>query len=94
MRRKRDRDRGGRPSKFTTPAALAIVAAVGDGKSFDEAARSAGVGSTTLYRWLALGRAGDRRFADLAGAIGQARAGEVYSRMVAAFGLKLLKRGY
>ena len=52
-------DRGGRPSKFTAANALAIVAEVTAGVPRDEAARAAGVGPSTVYRWLAKGRAGD-----------------------------------
>src|SRR5208283_4977871 len=50
------RNPGGRPSKFTTPAALAVVAELCRGGSLEAAARSAGVGLSTVYRWLAPGR--------------------------------------
>ena len=63
MPRKRPRDRGGRPSKFTTGTALAIVADIAGGTPREEAARSAGVGVSTFYRWLQKGRAGDPRYA-------------------------------
>ncbi len=63
------RNPGGRPSKFTTPAALAVVAELCRGGSLEAAAKSAGVGLSTLYRWLELGRRGDPRFSPLAAAV-------------------------
>jgi hypothetical protein len=63
------RNPGGRPSKFTTPAALAVVAELCRGGSLEAAAKSAGVGLSTVYRWLALGRRGDPRFSPLAAAV-------------------------
>ena len=63
------RNPGGRPSKFTTPAALAVVAELCQGKSLEAAAKSAGVRLSTVYRWLALGRRGDPRFSSLAAAV-------------------------
>jgi hypothetical protein len=54
---------GGRPCKLTTARALRIVAAVARGRPRDEAARVAGVGVSTLYRWEALGRSGREPFA-------------------------------
>jgi transposase-like protein len=54
--------KGGRPTEFTTEAALAIVAAVRSGSTRSDAARAAGVSPSALYRWLALGRASDARF--------------------------------
>src|SRR5208337_3037925 len=63
------RNPGGRPSKFTTPAALAVVAELCRGGSLEAAARSAGVGLSTVYRWLALGRRGDPRFSPMVGAV-------------------------
>jgi len=68
------RNLGGRPSKFTTPAALAVVAELARGGSLEAAAKSAGVGLSTLYRWLELGRRGDPRFAPLAEAVAQSSA--------------------
>jgi len=63
------RNPGGRPSKFTTPAALAVVTALCQGESLEAAARVAGIGISTLYRWLELGRRGDPRFSPLAAAV-------------------------
>ena len=48
----------GRPSKFTVPTAMAIVADLGEGRTPREAAARAGVGLATLHRWLVMGRAG------------------------------------
>jgi transposase len=53
------RNPGGRPSKFTTLAALAVVAELCRGGSLEAAAKSAGIGVSTLYRWLERGRRGD-----------------------------------
>jgi hypothetical protein len=60
--------RGGRPTKYGTGTALRVAAALHSGDSIGQAARAAGIGRTTLYRWLAQGRQSDPRFADLAGA--------------------------
>ena len=71
----REVNRGGRPSKYTTPRALALVAAAGRGTTWAEAARSVGLAPSTVYGWLARGRAGDPDFAPLVAAIGAARGG-------------------
>jgi hypothetical protein len=63
---------GGRPSKLTTTAALRIVSAILDGKTKDRAARAAGVGASTLYRWEATGRAGREPFAAFVEAVRRA----------------------
>ena len=52
----RTKSRGGRPSKFTPRAVLSIVADISEGKSRDDAAERAGVGASTLYRWIQKGR--------------------------------------
>ncbi len=65
---------GGRPSKFTTPTALAVVAELCRGESLEAAAKSAGVGLSTLYRWLERGRRGDPRFSPMVGAVAQSSA--------------------
>ena len=75
------RNKGGRPSKFTPQTALSIVADIAVGTPRDEAAKSAGVGASTFYRWLQRGRAGDPRFAPLARAVRGAKDGAA-SRMV------------
>jgi hypothetical protein len=58
--------RGGRPTLYTLPRVLSILAALFDGSSRAEAARRAGVGVSTFYVWLQLGRAGHPAFAPLA----------------------------
>ena len=75
MPRKRTHNRGGRPSKFTAETALAIVAEIAQGRPHDKAAKTAGVGASTVYRWLQKGRAGDPRFAPLARATRAAKDG-------------------
>jgi len=77
------RNPGGRPSKFTTPAALAVVTELARGGSLEAAARSAGVGLSTVYRWLALGRRGDPRFSPMVGAVAQSSAAGKTVQMVA-----------
>ncbi len=76
------RNPGGRPSKFTTPAALALITALCRGGSLEAAAKSAGVGLSTVYRWLALGRRGDPRFSPMVGAVAQSSAAGKTVRMV------------
>jgi transposase-like protein len=68
------RNPASRPSKFTTPTALAVVAELCRGGSLEAAAKSAGIGVSTLYRWLELGRRGDPRFSPLATAVPAATA--------------------
>jgi hypothetical protein len=65
----RDPSKGGRPTLYTVPRVLTIVAALFEGASRAEAARRAGVGASTFYGWLQLGRAGDPTFAPLAEAV-------------------------
>ena len=69
------RNRGGRPSKFTTTTALRLVAAIAQSDTIEQAAESADVGASTVYRWVALGRKGDPRFEALAEAIEEAVTG-------------------
>jgi hypothetical protein len=66
MPRQRTKNRGGRPCRLTTETALRLGAAIGQRHSITQAARTAGVGTSSVYRWLALGRAGDARFSALA----------------------------
>ncbi len=75
MSRRRAPDRGGRPSKFTPTTGLRLVAALGDGQSLHDAARAAGVGKATVYRWMDRGRRGDPGFEALAAAVEVARRG-------------------
>jgi DNA-binding phage protein len=60
------------------------MAALARGGSLEEAADAAGIGTTTLYRWLALSRAGDPRFARLAEAVDAVHRGSVNGRMFGA----------
>jgi hypothetical protein len=62
--RVRDPAHGGRPTLYTVPNVLAILAALFDGATRAEAARQAGVGVSTFYVWLQLGRAA-QRFIDI-----------------------------
>ena len=65
----RERSHGGRPSLYTLPRVLAILAALFNGASRADAARRAGVGVSTFYVWLQLGRRGHPTFAPLAEAV-------------------------
>jgi hypothetical protein len=65
-------NRGGRPSKLTPSVVLRLVTLICQGKSIEEATWSAGVGQSTVYRWMALGRNGDPRFEGLAEALKEA----------------------
>jgi hypothetical protein len=64
--RHKRRNRGGRPSRLTIETALELGQALGAGQSVQIAAQSAGVGTSSAYRWIARGRSGDPRFATLA----------------------------
>jgi transposase len=55
---------------------------IAQGKSLEEAAWTAGVGQSTVYRWVALGREGDPRFDGLAEAVREARSAAGTSRAV------------
>jgi hypothetical protein len=67
--RVREPSRGGRPTLYTLPRVLTILAELFRGASRAEAARRAGVGASTFYVWLQLGRAGHPAFAPLAEAV-------------------------
>jgi hypothetical protein len=69
MPRKRPRNPGGRPTKYTATRVLRLVAAVAEGQPRSEAATLAGIGDSTLERWLAAGRAGHPDFAPLVDAV-------------------------
>lgn len=58
MPRRKPRNKGGRPTKFTVHAAVAIACALNAGSSLESAARSGRIGSATLYRWLRKAMAG------------------------------------
>ena len=85
-------NRGGRPSKFTTHTVVAITSALMCGKSFEAAARAAGIGQSTLYRWLAKARAGDPRFGPLNDVISQARSARRDRSAFTSGALLLLKK--
>ena len=87
------RNLGGRPSKLTTSVALRLVTRLGEGNSYEEAAKAAGVGVATVYRWLAFGRAGHLRFAELAEAIEMARTAASTTNALGNVTLALLKMG-
>jgi hypothetical protein len=66
--RHKRRNRGGRPSRLTIETALKLGLALGRRNSVEYAATQAGVGRSSLYRWLERGRAGDARYAGLVAA--------------------------
>jgi hypothetical protein len=70
MPRSKPKNQGGRPCRYTPFVVSSLMAALARGKSLEEAADAAGIGTTTLYRWLTLSRVGDARFATLADAVG------------------------
>jgi hypothetical protein len=59
---------------MTTSTALVLVSALCRGETLDVAARSAGVGLSTVYRWMALANKGDLRFVALVEAVKQSKA--------------------
>jgi hypothetical protein len=64
--RTKPKNKGGRPAKWNTATAFALgLALQGRFTTPAEAARRSGVAKSTLFRWLRLGRAGDKRFAPL-----------------------------
>jgi DNA-binding phage protein len=79
-RRHKPPNRGGRPSKFTIDTAVALAAALGRGQSIEAAAATAGIGISSIYRWVALGRSGDPRFATLA-AVAKKRGGAIFDEI-------------
>jgi hypothetical protein len=82
MPRRKPRNRGGRPCRYTPFVITSVMATLARGGSLEKAADAAGIGTTTLYRWLALSRAGDARFAALADAVEGVREGSVNGQMV------------
>jgi hypothetical protein len=66
-------NRGGRPSKFTTAAVVLIISELLNGETTESAARAAGVGPSTLYRWMAASKAGDPRFGPINAVFDQAK---------------------
>ena len=59
---------------MTTSTALVLVSALCRGEQLQAAARSAGVGLSTVYRWLSLANKGNPRYAALAEAVRQSQA--------------------
>jgi transposase-like protein len=90
----KQRNRGGRPCKLTMTAALRIVSMISQANSIAAAARSAGVGPSTVYRWVALGRKGDPRFEALAEAVQEVRGGGWLETLCVSFGNLLMKKGF
>ena len=77
MPRRKPKNRGGRPCRYTPFVVATLMGALARGESIEEAAEAAGIGTTTLYRWLAASRAGDTRFAALADAVDAVHRGSV-----------------
>lgn len=94
MSRRKTINRGGRPSKFTTAAVVKITSELLDGQSFEDAARAAGIGPVTLYRWLAKAKAGDPRFGPMNEVIKQAKQARDLDAAFGYFLPKLLKDGF
>jgi hypothetical protein len=72
--------KGGRSCWLTV--ALDLVHLVSQGEPLEDAARMAGIGTTTLWRWLVAGRAGDPRFTTLVEAINRAGRGSEFARLM------------
>lgn len=79
---KEDAKKVGRPTTFTPELGAEIVKFIRAGNYLETAARSHGVGKTTLYGWLARGRKGEEPFAEFADAVERA-AGDAESMHVA-----------
>jgi hypothetical protein len=72
---------------------VALTGALIAGEPFEAAAKAAGIGQSTLYRWLAKARAGDPRFGPLADVISQARHAGQTEAAFSGLSLALLKAG-
>lgn len=66
--------RVGRPSKLTPELQAKIVAGVRLGAFPSIAARAAGIGSSTFYRWMQAGERGRKRFREFREEVGRAAA--------------------
>jgi hypothetical protein len=75
MPRRKPRNKGGRPCRYTPGVFTSIMAALARGGNLCEAA--AAIGKATLYRWIALSRAGNARFVALADAVDTVHRGSV-----------------
>jgi hypothetical protein len=65
-RRRKAKSKGGRPCEWLRPEfAFALGLALGRNRCWTAAAREAGVGKSTRYRWYRLGESADARFAPL-----------------------------
>ena len=94
MRRRKPPIKGGRPSKFTTAAVVKITSELLDGETFEAAARAAGVGPSTLYRWMAKAKVGDPRFGPINDVVKQAEHARDLDSAFGYFLPKLLKAGF
>ena len=65
MPRRKPRNKGGRPTKFTVHRAIAVACALNSGSSLESAARRGRIGSATLYRWLRRAMAGEEPYSVL-----------------------------
>jgi hypothetical protein len=83
--------RGGRPTLYTLPRVLTILAALFNGATRADAARRAGVGVSTFYVWLQLGRQGHPMFAPLAEAVANV---EIAQRFNMALGYVIRQRAF
>jgi hypothetical protein len=61
MPRRKPKSKGGRPCRYTPRVVTTFMATLARGQSLADAADTTGIGTMTLYRWLALSRAGDAR---------------------------------
>ena len=94
MPRRKPPNRGGRPCKFTTPALVALTGALIAGEPFEAAAKAAGIGQSTLYRWLAKAKARDPRFGPLNALVRRAQHARGVKSAFSHLSLALLKAGF
>ena len=66
MSHRKPKNKGGRPCLCTIEIATFVAAMLAHNKSIRETAKTAGIGVSTLNRWLHDGRQGDPQFAVLA----------------------------
>jgi hypothetical protein len=93
-RRRHTPGKPGRPCKFSTAVLVALTAALLAGEPFEAAARAAGIGASTLYRWQAKARAGDARFGPLAALVREARRTGCERAALANLSLTIFQHGF
>ncbi|MFO0957421.1 MAG: helix-turn-helix domain-containing protein [Isosphaeraceae bacterium] len=80
-----------RPTKINLERVLRLFAALAEGDTIAEAARAAGIGPATAYRWRAKGKAGDPRYEPIARVFGAAAEARQNAKVVGFVALPLIR---